>query len=97
MRTNIREVFANMARAARWAGINTTGLSLQEGNSTDGVAYRLYVLTPPSAGHNEWPYSPPGGFLGKTRGEAIKTLDTMRYVFQGIALAKDEQERRAQQ
>ena len=84
-----------MTRAASYAGIDTTGLGLQEGSKVNGVAYRLYRTTPPHTGHEEWPYAPPGGFLGMTRGEAIKTLDTMRYVFLGIAYVKSEQERQA--
>lgn len=95
-RVNIREVFANMCRAARWAGLDTNGLTLQEGSSTNGVAYRIYRITDEKTRRQEeWPYAPPGGFLGMTRGEATKTLDTMRYVFLGMFAVQQEQERQA--
>lgn len=82
----VEKAFENMAHAARAAGIDTNGLSFQTGSSTYGIAYRVYT----SPGHTQWPYAPPGGFLGMTAGEAVKTLDTMRYVFLGLAHTHDQ-------
>lgn len=85
----VEKAFENLCNAARWADIPTDGLSFQTGSKVNGIAYRLYVLELPNYGHADWPYAPPGGYLGMTAGEAIKTLDTMRYVFYGIAQDKD--------
>lgn len=87
----VEKAFENLCHAARWAGIDTNGLSFNTGSKVDGIAYRIYTLNP-SKGHADWPYAPPDGFLGMTAGEAIKTLDTMRYVFYGIANVKAQQE-----
>jgi hypothetical protein len=88
----VEKAFENLCSAARWAGIDTTGLSFNTGSKVNGIAYRIYRLDLPHSGHSEWPYAPPGGFLGMTAGEAIKTLDTMRYVFNGMAIVKAQQE-----
>jgi hypothetical protein len=88
----VEKAFENLTNAARWAGIDTNGLSFNTGNKTNGIAFRIYVVTPPSTGHQEWPYAPPGGYLGMTPAEAIKTLDTMRYVFYGFANVKAQRE-----
>ncbi len=81
----VRESFARMVMAARRAGINTEGLSMQEGNSTSGIAFRVYVLDSETAGHGQWPYVAVQGFIGKTRKEAVTTLNTIARVFDGIA------------
>ena len=94
MERHIDRVFQNMVNAATWAGIDTHGLILQTGSKVNGNAYRLVRITDPNTRRQgEWPYAPPGGFLGMTKVEAIKTLDTMRYVFLGIFTVKEEQER----
>jgi hypothetical protein len=85
----VEKAFENLASAARWAGIDTNGLSFNTGNKTNGIAFRIYTVDPETKGHRDWPYSPPGGYLGMTPAEAIKTLDTMRYVFYGFALKRD--------
>jgi len=85
----VEKAFKNMCSAARWAGIDTTGVSFSTGSKVDGIAYRLYRVTPPCTGHEDWHYAPPGGYLGMTAAEAIKTLDIMRYVFQGMAIYKE--------
>lgn len=89
----VEQAFENLAHAARWAGIPTDGLSFNTGSKINGIAYRIYTTGPNgTGGHADWPYAPPGGFLGMTAGEAVKTLDTMRYVFQGIAIVRTQQE-----
>jgi hypothetical protein len=86
----VEQAFKNMCAAARWAGIDTNGVSFSTGSKTNGIAYRLYRYTDPiKRRQEEWHYAPPGGYLGMTAGEAIKTLDTMRYVFQGMAIYKE--------
>lgn len=90
----VEKAFENLCDAARWAGIDTTGLSFSTGSKTYGIAYRLYVVTTPSTGHGDWPYAPPGGYLGMTAGEAINTLDTMRYVFLGMAIMQEQGKRK---
>jgi hypothetical protein len=86
------KAFENLASAARWAGIDTNGLSFNTGNKTNGIAFRIYTVDLNGGGHGEWPYAPPGGYLGMTPAEAIKTLDTMRYVFYGFTNVKAQRE-----
>ena len=86
----VEKAFENLASAARWAGIDTTGLSFNSGSKANGIAFRIYTVDPETGGHGDWPYAPPGGYLGMTPNEAIRTLDTMRYVFQGYALTKEK-------
>src|SRR3954465_14857455 len=89
----VEKAFENLASAARWAGIDTNGLSFNTGNKTNGIAFRIYVITDPTTRRQqEWPYAPPGGYLGMTPAEAIRTLDTMRHVFYGFANVKAQQE-----
>lgn len=88
----VEKAFENMVNAAMWAGVDTTNLAFSTGSKTYRIAYRLYTIDPQGQGHSDWPYAPPGGFLGMTAGEAINTLDTMRYVFYGIANVKAQQE-----
>jgi hypothetical protein len=90
----VEKAFEKLCHAVRWAGIDTTGLSFSTGSKVNGIAYRIYTVDSP---HSDWPYAPPGGFLGMTAGEAVKTLDTMRYVFYGIASVKAQQEYEAWQ
>lgn len=90
-RIDLTKTFANMCDAARAAGLNTTGLYMQKGSSTNGIAYRVYRITDEKTRRQEeWNYAPPGGYLGMTRTEAARTLDTMRYVFFGFAMAGEE-------
>lgn len=84
----VEQAFKNLASAARWAGIPTDGLSFNTGSKRNGIAYRIYMVDTPGGGHSDWPYAPPGGYLGMTAGEAVKTLDIMRYALQGVALSK---------
>jgi hypothetical protein len=88
----VEKAFENLASAARWAGIDTNGLSFNSGSKSNGIAFRIYTVDPNGGGHGEWPYAPPGGYLGMTPAEAIKTLDTMRYVFYGFANVKAQRE-----
>jgi hypothetical protein len=81
----VEKAFENLCNAARWAGIDTNGLSFNSGSKVNGIAFRIYTVDPETGGHGDWPYAPPGGYLGMTPAEAIKTLDTMRYVFYGVA------------
>lgn len=85
-KTDARNQFAAMIRAAKLAGVtDTDNVRMQEGNATNGIAWRVYVLTPPSTGHGEWPYAEFQGYLGMTAKEATHTLSVMRHVFDGIA------------
>lgn len=89
----VEKAFENLCYAAQWAGIETTGLSLRTGSKVNGNTYRIFVITnPDTRRQQDWPYAPPGGFLGMTSKEAIKTLDTMRYVFYGITHVRAQQE-----
>lgn len=88
--TDVRTAFTRMASAARWAGVDTTDLAMQEGRS-NGIAFRVYVLDRESGGHSTWPYGEIMGYIGSTRAEAIATLDTMTRVFNGFAIERKAQ------
>ena len=89
----VEKAFENLASAARWAGIPTDGLSFNTGSKVNGIAYRIYTIDSDTKAHGDWPYAPPGGYLGMTAGEAVKTLDIMRHVFTGLAIMQPHREK----
>lgn len=77
--------FVAMCRMARAASVDTTDLRMQEGSKTNGIAWRLYTSNENDTGHRNWPYTEVDGYIGMTASEAYRTLQTMKYVFRGIA------------
>jgi hypothetical protein len=51
----VEKAFENLASAARWAGIDTNGLSFNTGSKINGIAFRIYTVDPNGGGHGSGP------------------------------------------
>lgn len=81
---DLRHAMTRLTRAMESAGLDTSRLHLEHGSRTYGRAFRLYLRDPQTGGLSTVPGMSSSGFLGMTKGEAVRALDMLA---QGLYMA----------
>jgi hypothetical protein len=81
-------MFARAQRAAENIGIESSGWVLQEGSSTNGVAYRMFTRMSGTSGLRDIG-GLSSGFLGMTAKDAFTALQFMAVAWEYVKQAQD--------
>jgi hypothetical protein len=74
---DLRFAIVRLTRAMVSADLDTSRLHLEEGSKTYGRAFRLYLRDPETGGLGTVPGMSSSGFLGMTKGEAVRSIDML--------------------
>ena len=85
-RAQLEAQLGNVERLSRRTGIITPNdeLVLNTGGSITGV--QVWLIREGESGHTRAPFTPSGGIIGMTKGEASRTLEAVAATLEAVQL-----------